>query len=202
MNGIEKIINRIESEANQEAEEIRLDTKRQCGEIKEKYEKDAQEEYWKIVKNGVKTCEQMVARMGKTAAMEAKQSMLALKQDMIARAFDRSKELIASLDEKQYVAFLAKLAAQAARTGGEEIILNERDTAKYGKAAEEAANSLLAAKGISGRLKLSDRTRPILGGIVLKDGDIEVNCSIEALVELHRNDLAPQVADVMFNERR
>ena len=204
MNGIEKIIARIESDARSEAETIEADAQKQCEEIKENYEKTAKDEYWKLVRAGVKTCELRVRRMGKTAVMEAKKSVLTLKQEMVSSAFDRAKELIRDFPPDQYTDFLARMAARAAVTGSEELIFNEGDRKQFGAEAVKKANGIIGetAKDIPGKLVLSASTKPIFGGVIVKAGDIEVNCSIEALVNLCRNDLAPQVAEIMFEENR
>jgi V/A-type H+-transporting ATPase subunit E len=198
MNGIEKITAHIESDARQEAEAVRADTEKRCQEIRASYEKAAQEEYWKLVKSGVKDCELRVQRLGKTAAMESKKSLLALKQEMVSQAFERAKDLICALPESEYTDFLARMAASAAHTGMEEVILNERDKASCGKAVVKAANELLKARGLHGKLTLGEETRLITGGVIVREGDIEVNCSVEALIDQNKSNLALQVAEVMF----
>ena len=92
------------------------------------------------------------------------------------------------------MALLAKLAAQASVSGDEEIILNARDKAAVGAAVVEKANALLPA----GKLSLSAATGDFAGGLILKRGSIEANCTIELLVELCRGDMSAQLAKVLF----
>ena len=198
MNGIEKITAHIEADARQEAETIRADAEKRCQEIRERYDKAAQEEYWKRVKAGAKDCELRVQRLGKAAAMESRKSLLALKQEMVSQAFERAKVQICALPEEAYSDFLARMAAGAARTGQEEVMFNEADKTRYGKTVVKAANDLLKAAGHPGKLTLGEETRAIMGGVIVREGDIEVNCSVEALIDQNRNDLALQVAEVMF----
>lgn len=47
-------------------------------------------------------------------------------------------------------------------------------------------------------LTLSAETRELAGGLILKQGDIEVNCSVDTLLELSRGELAARVAEVLF----
>ena len=61
-----------------------------------------------------------------------------------------------------------------------------------------AANALAAKRGLPGELKLSDKTRPINGGVVLRQGDIEVNCTLDSLLELSRGSLDAEVARILF----
>lgn len=198
MDGIQKIIARIEGDAQKEAEKIKAGAALKCAELQAEYEAAAQEEYKKRIQNGVKDCEIHVGRMASTAAMEAKKSVLSLKQEMVAKAFARSKELLRSMPEAEYVALLARFAATAARTGEEEIIVNGADSGKLAAKVLKAANERLSSTEIPANLSLSKESREIFGGLILKQGDIEVNCSIETLTDKYRNEMASQVADAMF----
>jgi len=49
------------------------------------------------------------------------------------------------------------------------------------------------------KMKLSDETRDICGGLILRRGSIETNCSVELLLELCRGELSAKLADVLFD---
>ena len=49
-------------------------------------------------------------------------------------------------------------------------------------------------------LTLSEETRPIRGGFVMVDGDVEINCAFETLIQLQREKLEREVARVLFGE--
>ena len=194
MNGIEKITGRIEADAREQASAITADAEAKCAEIRADYDKQAQDQYWARVRDGVKTCEDRVQRMGRLAEMEARKSILALKQEMVDAAFAAALERICTMPQADYVAYLAKLAAQAATTGTEALVFNAKDQAACGQAVADAANALLA----QARLTVSPATRDLRAGFVLQQGDIEVNCAVETIAELCRSDLAAQVAEVLF----
>ena len=71
-------------------------------------------------------------------------------------------------------------------------------SAACGAKAVKAANELIAKRGLDGCLTLSDETRPMTGGLILKQGDIEVNCTVDTLLDLSRSELAARVAEVLF----
>ena len=198
MNGIEKITAKLESEARAEIEAINAETAAKCEEIKKEYEKKAQDEYWKRVQAGTKSVENRVERLASAADMEAKKSILAFKQEMVSKAFDRAVQNISEMPREEYIAFLAGHTAKAASTGTEELIFNARDKKEFGADTAKAANALLKKKGLAGGLTVSDETREIPGGLIVKQGDIEVNCSVDILVQLYRNELASQVAEILF----
>ena len=198
MKGIDKITSRIIADAEAECRDVKRESDERCAAVRAENEKRAQDEYWRLVREGVKDTEQRVQRMDRTARLEAKKSVLNMKQEAVSRAFDLAKDKIAELPERDYVAFLAREAAEAAITGQEEVIFCERDRKSVGAKAVKAANELLAAKGMPGLLTLSDATRDMAGGLMLKQGDIEVNCTVDPLLDLTRDELAARVADVLF----
>lgn len=198
MNGIEKITARITADAEEEIRKIREESDKRCAEIRAENEREAQAEYWKIVQEGAKEMESRASRVDRTAKLDAKKMVLSMKQQTVSKAFDLALEKIVDLPEQDYIGFLARLAGGATITGQEELILNEHDRKVFGQKIVKAANEVLASNGKEARLTLSDKTRPISGGLILKQGDIEVNCTVETMLELSRGELAAQVAEVLF----
>ena len=195
MKGTEKIIAHIQADAKAQADAILAQAEQQCASIREDYEKKASAAYGDKIRAGVKECQDKVDSIERIAQMEAKKAVLALKQEMVSASFDKARDMIVGLPKEQYAAFLAKLAAQAAVTGDEEVLLNGRDRDTVGPAAVKAANETLGA----GRLTLAADAGNFAGGLILRRGNIEVNCSVELLVELCRADMSAQLAGVLFD---
>lgn len=198
MNGIEKITARIAAEAQAEAAAILAAARTQAQGIGAEFEKKAQEAYQLCLRSGTLETEQRVQRMGNTARLEAKKEVLALKQELIAAAYDKAKEKILALPEAEYVAFLAAQAGKAAVDGDEEILLNAADRAKVGEQVVAAANALVKERGLEPKLTLSEATAAISGGLMLRKGAVEVNCALDSLVEMSRNSLDAEIAAVLF----
>ncbi len=195
MKGTEKIIAHIQADAKAQADAILAQAEQQCASIREEYEKKASAAYGDKIRAGVKECQDKVDSIERIAQMEAKKAVLALKQEMVSASFDKARDMIVGLPKEQYTAFLAKLAAQAAVTGDEEVLLNGRDRDTVGPAAVKAANEMLGA----GRLTLAADAGNFAGGLILRRGNIEVNCTVELLVELCRADMSAQLAGVLFD---
>lgn len=198
MNGIEKITQRITADAQVEIEKIQAEAKAQCEKIAKDSDAAAQEEYWKIFKKGTKDAELRVERMGSVAALEAKKQILAEKQDIVSMAFDRAVQMLLALPEEKYVLLLAKLAYDASRSGKETIVLTAGDREKYGADVCAAANKLLAKAGKTAELSLSDKTGDFRGGLILTEGNIEMNCSFDVLVNMRKAELSGEVAGILF----
>ena len=194
MKGTEKIIAHIQADAKSQADAILAEAEKQCEAIRADYDKKAAQVYAEKVRTGTKACQDQVDSVQRIARMEAKKALLSVKQEMVAKSFEQAQELLTSLPEEQYVAFLAKLAARASVSGDEEIVLNERDREAVGEAVVKAANALL--KG--GKLSLSERRGSFAGGLILSRGNVEANCTAELLVELCRGEMSVEIADMLF----
>ena len=194
MKGTEKIIAHIQADAAAQADAILAQAENQCAEIREGYERKAKDAYAEKIRAGVKANQDRLESVERLARMEGRKSVLALKQDMVSKSFDMAVDKLVALPEAQYVELLAKLAAQASVTGDEQVVLNARDREKIGPAVVEAAN----AKLNGGKLTLSDETGAFKGGLLLRRGSIEANCTVELLVELCRGEMAAELAKVLF----
>lgn len=198
MKGTEKIIAHIRADGDAEAKKILDAAAKQAEEIRAASFKEALSEYEKLMQTGNAECEDILSGSRRIAEMEAKKSVLSVKQEMISAAFDAAREEIVNMPRDKYTQFLARMAAEAAASGMEEIVLNARDKAEVGKAVCKAANELLSAKGTPGKLTVSEDTADISGGVIVRFGGIETNCSIDALIRQRRSGLSTEVAAALF----
>jgi V/A-type H+-transporting ATPase subunit E len=229
MEGIEKITQRLAADAQAEADAILADAKAQADSIAADWNAQAQKEHDDIVSRGGRNADERAKRMESVAQMEGRKLILAAKQEMIGKAFDRALEKLLALPEEEYVDLLAGLCAKAAVTGREEVIFSQKDRAKVGKAVVAKANELLAKQVApqlpteltgspagaildkvvtagsallagTGALTLSQETRNMEGGFILSADGVEVNCAFDTLVRLARPQLELQVARILFED--
>ena len=194
MKGTEKIIAHIQADARAQADAILKQAEEESAGIRAAYEKQAKEAYAERIRAGVKANQDRLDSMERLAKMEGRKTVLALKQEMVAESFDLAADKLTQLPAAEYTAFLAKLAAKASVTGDEEIVLNARDRKAVGRQVVEAANKALGG----GKLTLSDKTGDFKGGLILRRGNIEANCTAELLVDLCRDEMAAELAGVLF----
>ena len=196
MRGTEKIIAHIQADAQAQADAILAQAEQQCASVREEYEKKAADLYGEKIRAGVKECQDKLDSQQRIAQMEAKKAVLSVKQDMVARSFSMARRQVGKLPEEQYVQFLARLAAKAASTGEEQIVLSEEDRARVGGQVVQAANALLG----NGRMSLAEDAGSFDGGLILRRGNVEVNCTLDLLVELCRGEMSAEIADILFEE--
>ena len=194
MKGTEKIIAHIGADAKTQADAILAQAEAKCAEIREGYEQQAKQAYAVRIRAGVKANQDRLDSMERLAKMEGRKAVLALKQDMVAESFDRACDQLVNLPAAEYGTFLAKLAVKASVTHDEEVVLNARDRKALGDKVIEAANKALGG----GKLTLSRETGNFKGGLILRRGSIEANCTAELLVDLCREEMAAELAGVLF----
>ena len=196
MNGLEKLTGQIDADVQKEIDAALVQARSQAQEIQSWYESQAQIQVEAIRRKGQQDAVFRQERLVDEAKMQARRDILATKQELIGRAFDLALEKLLELPEKEYVALLADLAVKASSTKKEAVIFSQEDRTRYGKTVVTQANEKLGG----GHLTLSEQTRPIKGGLILQDSQVETNCSFEVLIHLQRNTLSAEVAQVLFKE--
>ena len=200
MNGIDKIIEHIVAQSKAQCEEIVDSAQEECKRIREEYSKIEQEEYWKKVNAGAKEAENRLIRLIALAELESRKNVLATQQEMMDAAFKLAADKLIALPPHAQIPLLATLACEASITGEEEIIMSSEDKTRFGESLLQAANEALRQEGKNASLSLSEAAADIRGGFFLSGGDVIADCSIEAIVSMHRNDLTPFAAAELFTQ--
>ncbi len=196
MNGIEKIMERIIQNAEQEIAEIRREAQSKAGEITVRYAEAARKESSEIRSRGQIAAEERMERLASVAMLDTRKLALSAKQEMLNLAFDTALDRVRNLPEKEYVALLAKLAAKASRNGNEEILLSKEDQSRIGDSVLREANRLIPG---GGNLSLAVDSRPMKGGLMLRNEDIEINCTFESLIRRVKSEMAAELAGILFD---
>lgn len=204
MNGIEKITGQIDADVQKEIDAALDQARAQAQEIEARYASQAEAQAEAIRRKGEQDAALRQERLVDVARLEARKTILAAKQDMVGQAFDLALKKLLELPDQEYIALLAKLAVAASRTGREQVIFSQKDRSRYGKQAVTMANEMLAKKAgpraaeSAGMLTLAEEARPMAGGLILRDGRVETNCSFEVLIHLQRDALSAEVARALF----
>ena len=144
MNGIEKITARIDADTQAEIDRILADANAQAEAIGAKYRAQAEAEDADLLAKGRRAAAEREERLVSAAQMEARKSLLTVKQELVERAYQRALEKLCSLPKEQYVELLAVMLVRASSTGKEEVVFTPRDREDIGRAAVSRANELLA----------------------------------------------------------
>ena len=213
MTGIDKICDKILSDAQAECTVLIDRANAQAQEITQSYAQIAQTQAEQILSRGRKNADERKERLAGVAQLEARKLHLQTKQQMISSAFDAALKELCSMEQEEYIRVMAALAADGAVSGKEEVIMSSRDRESIGKQVVSEANKLIKARSeaadanavkklismLSGGLTLSDETRDICGGLILREGNMEINATFETLIRLAEYDISGQVAEILFS---
>ena len=117
MNGLDKITGRIVADAQAEADAILADARAKADAIAADWDARARKEAADITARGQKNAAERRERLANMAQLEGRKRILAAKQEMLGRAFDKAQEKLLSLPEEEYVELQASLCVKAAVTG-------------------------------------------------------------------------------------
>lgn len=198
MTGIEKITGRILADAQAEIDKTLGAAETEAASIRARFEAQAQRETEEILRRGRERAAERERNLAGTAQLEARKDTLAAKQAVLDRAFTLAQEQLGSLPRAEYTAFLSTLAARSSYSGAESVVLSPEDREALGEAVVASANERLALEGRPAGLTLAEDTRPTGGGLILREGNIETNCTFETLLRLIRNEISVEVAAVLF----
>ena len=224
MNGLDKITDRILAEAQTEADRILAQAQAECDRISAAYSARAEQLRSSLQEDASREAREYILRAKATAATNKRNLLLRTQGELIDGVFSSALEQLCSMDAEKYAeiltgllcaAFVEQIEAEkyALRLSSDEepvspevyeVILNQRDHDRLGTTVLAGAKSKLATKvdfAKLERLTLSPKTAAIDGGLILRSGDVETNCSLSLIFSELREGLESEVGRVLFEEK-
>lgn len=191
--GIEKITTKIMEEAESEAREI-LDKAKARG---EKIKADAAAKGEEICKaaevEGAENKEKLISQKKAVADIDSRKLILHKKQLMIEECFDKAAKSIVTMDKAEYVDFLAGIVKDSGLTEGE-LILNKEDKTNSGEALLKRVCEIIPGSNFT----ISEETRNMIGGVIVRKGKIFINGTVDSFIAQAKEEMALEVAEVLF----
>lgn len=145
MNGIDKIIARMEADTQAECADIAAQAAAEAEAILARYRAEAD----KLLREGEARCKvlehEQVERLEGGSRLACRQRVLAEKQRMLDEAFARAADALLKLPRPEYIDLLASLAAENGQ-GGEALVFSAADRDTVGQAVVDAANGKKPAR--------------------------------------------------------
>ena len=210
MTGLSKITDKILAEARAEAAETMAQAQARSNEISRAAIARAAELRAKVDESAKREAAEIVSRAKSSEAMLRRNTLLSEKSAMIDEAFAAAHRELLSLSDETYLALLSALASsvltrlradeseneelygEEASNETYEILLNSRDQERCGA----SLGALLPEYAC-----LSKETAAIDGGLVVRHGRVEVNCSIAKLIDEVRPTLEAKIHRTLFPEK-
>ena len=221
MTGLEKVTGKIIADAEADARVIPERAEAECEAIKAKYAVATEAEVEKLTDECDRECQALIIRARSSAAMAKRNAVLEARAKLIDDAYAAAEKQIRSMSGEQYLDLLQKMLRSALKSqlDGEEesmrlygedispavyeVVLNTRDRETYGEKLLEAYRAGYGARlspVVLQRLRLAPDTAPIDGGLVLRCGSVETNCSLSMLMAANRRETEARVSRILFGD--
>ncbi|MBZ9570356.1 V-type proton ATPase subunit E [Methanobrevibacter sp. TMH8] len=203
--GTEKIVSNIKSEAQTKADSILQEAEIKVNSIIEDANKQAELEKTKILDDAKKQSDMRYQQIISEAKMNSRRMELEAREEVIEAAFEKaSQELkdISSSTSTEYSNALIEMIKEAAiEIGGGDLIIQVKDEDKSKiNNIDEITNEIKSATGKDTKLEIGESIETIGGTIIkTKNGEIEVNNTIEARMIRYKKALRSEVAKILFN---
>lgn len=194
MNGLDKIIARMEADTRAECDALAANAAENAAAILRDYQAQADAAARDSAQRAEAQAAEHLEHLNGSSQLACRQRVLAAKQQLIDEAFARAAQALAALPQADYIDLLAALAAENG-SGDEELLLSAHDRETVGAAVVDAAN----AKKPGTAFRLSDETRDTGGGLVLRRGRVELNCSFTEKLRQLRQEESSAVAKLLFD---
>jgi len=200
MNGAEKIKERIISDARERAGKILEDARLEAQNIIKAAEKHAFQRVAIITEKAKEEAALYKERFRAAGEMDARKSILKIRQEIIDEAFSTAVSRVADLPDDQYSQFMEDVLLNVIINGEGTLVLNNRDRQRLGQRFVGKINEKLKNTGKKAELKLSDDVLDSCGGFIVRYGEMEINCTLEVIINMIRPNLETEVASILFNE--
>ena len=131
-------------------------------------------------------------------ALEARKETLGERRSLLEDAISKAVRRLVGERSELYLGLMARKLSEDAASGSGEVILSPADRESIGSELIKRANGLLQESGKAAGLLLADETRDMEGGYVLRVGEVEVNSSLEALIQSNRERIEARLVEVLF----
>jgi len=210
MTGLSKITDKILAEARADAAAKLAEADARANEISRAAMARAAELRAKLNEEAKREATEIVSRTKSSEAMLRRNTLLAEQSAMIDEVFASAHKELASLSDEKYLELLSALAnsvlgqlvadektnlevyGEEAEDAPYEILLNSRDLTRCGKELQ----AVLPKYAV-----LAKEEATIDGGLIVRHGKVEVNCSLRALIEQIRPKLEATVSHILFPEK-
>ncbi len=199
MNGVDKIISKIESDTKAEMQHIKADAAQEAKKILDEARRQGEQEHIKIIERGKKDIDTSVNRIKSGARIDAMRTVIGAKDQVISRCFAEAREALSKLaNTKKYENILRDSIDDGAKLIGNDVILlcNKKD-----KRAIKKVISGMPKKGL--KISVGKEDIDTIGGVVVKSksGDVIVNNTFEAILERQSNELRHEISRILYGEK-
>ena len=193
----DKIIQKIEEEAKQDAAAIGAAAQEKARKEKEQILAKAQEQVREIQAKSQVDAKEAAGRLQLIAELQSRKENLASKRK-VQEAFDRAAEQLEALPQEQWEKLIGRIVLGSDLIGHEKLVVPAKDRPRYEQGLLAQLNKELKDQGREGSLTLSDRTAGFTDGVLIEGETCDYDGSFATLLEDVRTGEEYRVAELLF----
>lgn len=197
MAGAEKLIEKIIRDAEQQAEKFASEADVKIREMREELERDLQKQKALMEKEAAEAAQEKKRRLAAVYDLEYRKQLLGAKQEMMSKVKALALEKLAALPDARYLEQMKDRLLKCAASGEGSVIISNTER-RLDNAFLADVNSELKKSAGKGELKFAAERRDMLGGFVYVSGGMEINVSLEALLNEAWEESESEVAAILF----
>ncbi|WP_370822713.1 V-type ATP synthase subunit E [Acidaminococcus massiliensis] len=194
----DKIIQKIEEEAKQDAAAIGAAAQEKARKEKERILAKAQEEVREIQAKSQVDAKEAAGRLQLIAELQSRKENLASKRKVLQEAFDRAAGQLEALPQEQWEKLIGRIVLGSDLTGRETLVVPAKDRHRYENGFLARLNGELKAQGREGALALSDKAADFADGVLIEGENCDYDGSFATLLEDVRTGEEYRVAELLF----
>ncbi len=196
---LEKIIERIDKEVENNSEHILDEARKKEKEILDLARREAEEKYKQRIKNGEGKAQAVKENILAQARLEQKKELLKTKQEQINKIYQKVFDDLLMSPTGIYQNFIKKMILEIMEQGKAELFISSRDEKRITPSFIEQVNKELKKRKQKGELELSSERVDIKGGFILRQGKIELDNSFDTWIKVIREETEEQVISRLLN---
>ena len=198
MTGLEKILKAIEAEAQAGADTVIAQAKREAETILANAKMEAEAKCKVIAEKSEADVKAVISRAESAAALQEKKILLDAKQQIISNIIASARKRLDGLSNSEYTQVILSMVGKYAHNKKGKILFSSSDRVRLTNDFPEKLTSTLTNKA-GAALEIGKEEPSFTGGFLLVYGDIEENCSFDALFAEEKDILQDKVNSLLFD---
>ncbi|RKY12688.1 MAG: hypothetical protein DRP52_04410 [Planctomycetota bacterium] len=192
----DQVINKILTEAQQQADEISRKASDNSALQKRQTEEELADYRAKTDQLAAEAGEDKLRRMLANARMGNAKQLLAAKVEILDDVFGRAKKAVNDLPDEDYLSWAMAMMKQAVESGDEEVIVG-KDEKRIDSEFIKKVNRELGT-GFKGNLILSSEKGSFSGGFILSRGKVQINATTDVMIDALRESMEIELSQGLF----
>ncbi len=195
MSGLDKIIADILAEGDKRYADILAQAEAEAAELRAESDAKAAKESERLLKQARDNANHVDELAVSSGNQAMRRERLASKIKIIDSVIGEAVETVLAYDDVRYFDAVKKVVLKNAAPKKGVLRLNTNDLARVPSGFLDDLNGALGAERA---LTLDDKTADIRGGAIIIYGEIEENCSFDAIAASMKDELRDKVAGLLF----